>query len=560
MATKGAVTAFTKALAIDEAAHGVRVNSVSPGNIYTPLWQEAIDAAPDPARWRAEGEAAQLVGRMGTAEEAGRLCLFIAAEATFTTGRGSRHLGRRGAGLRSQGQGRGLSEQRRRKASRLLIHDSSTSEHMKLGSLSKRSCVLVLSLIVWPCASAAQTSPAAGAGGAVSKVWVADNGDGTYKNPVLHADYSDPDAVRVGDDYYMTSSSFNAAPGLPILHSKDLVNWRLVGHVFRQQPPYEVFRKTQHGGGVWAPSIRHHNGEFYIYYPDPDRGIYVVKAKDAAGPWSEPLLVKEARGWIDPCPLWDEDGNAYLVSATAASRSGIKSILVVSRMSADGTKLLDDPVIVFDGHEKHPTVEGPKFYKRNGYYYIFAPAGGVEQGWQLVLRSKNVYGPYEEKIVLAQGKTKINGPHQGAWVETQTGESWFLHFQDKGPYGRIVHLQPVRWVNDWPVMGADADGDGTGEPVLKFKKPNVGKSYPTQTPPESDEFDSTRLGLAVAVVRQPADELDVFGRASRLPASAERAAARGLQKFLGRAEHPRAEVPRARVHRDDESHLHRAPR
>ena len=366
---------------------------------------------------------------------------------------------------------------------------------MKLRILSKRSCVLVLSLIVWPCAGAAQTAPAAGAGGAVSKVWVADNGDGTYKNPVLHADYSDPDAVRVGDDNYMTSSSFNAAPGLPILHSKDLVNWRLVGHVFRQQPPYDVFGKTQHGGGVWAPSIRYHNGEFYIYYPDPDRGIYVVKAKDAAGPWSEPLLVKEARGWIDPCPLWDEDGNAYLVSATAASRSGIKSILVVSRMSADGTKLLDDPVIVFDGHEKHPTVEGPKFYKRNGYYYIFAPAGGVEQGWQLVLRSKNVYGPYEEKIVLAQGKTKINGPHQGAWVETQTGESWFLHFQDKGPYGRIVHLQPVRWVNDWPVMGADADGDGTGEPVLKFKKPNVGKSYPTQTPPESDEFDSTSLGL-----------------------------------------------------------------
>ncbi|HEX6625704.1 MAG TPA: glycoside hydrolase 43 family protein [Pyrinomonadaceae bacterium] len=366
---------------------------------------------------------------------------------------------------------------------------------MKLESLSKRSCLLVLSLIVWPCASAAQTAPAAGAGGAVSKVWVADNGDGTYKNPVLHADYSDPDAVRVGDDYYMTSSSFNAAPGLPILHSKDLVNWRLVGHVFREQPPYDVFRKTQHGGGVWAPSIRHHNGEFYIYYPDPDRGIYMVKAKDAAGPWSEPLLIKEAKGWIDPCPLWDEDGNAYLVSATAASRSGIKSILVVSRMSADGTKLLDDPVIVFDGHEKHPTVEGPKFHKRNGFYYIFAPAGGVEQGWQLVLRSRNVYGPYEERIVLAQGKTKINGPHQGAWVETQTGESWFLHFQDKGPYGRIVHLQPVRWVNDWPVMGADADGDGTGEPVLKFKKPNVGKSYPTETPPESDEFDSTRLGL-----------------------------------------------------------------
>ncbi len=329
----------------------------------------------------------------------------------------------------------------------------------------------------------------------VSKVWVADNGDGTYKNPIIHADFSDPDAVRVGSDFYMTASSFNAAPGLPVLRSKDLVNWSVVGYALARQPPYDVFDKPQHGNGVWAPAIRHHAGEFYIYYPDPDRGIYLVKAKDAAGPWSEPLLVKEAKGWIDPCPLWDDDGRAYLVTGVAASRSGVKSILVVSRMTPDGTRLLDDGVLVFDGHDRNPTVEGPKFYKRNGYYYIFAPAGGVETGWQLALRSKNVYGPYEERRVLAQGTTPVNGPHQGAWVETQTGESWFLHFQDKGAYGRVVHLQPMRWADDWPVMGADPDGDGTGEPVLKFRKPNVGRAWPAVTPPDSDEFDAPGLGL-----------------------------------------------------------------
>ncbi|MEO6391711.1 MAG: family 43 glycosylhydrolase, partial [Pyrinomonadaceae bacterium] len=212
------------------------------------------------------------------------------------------------------------------------------------------------------------------------------------------------------------------------------------------------------------------------------------------GPWSEPLLIKEAKGWIDPCPLWDDDGQAYLVSALAGSRSGIKSILVVSRMSPDGTKLLDDGVMVFDGHGHHETVEGPKFYKRNGYYYIFAPAGGVATGWQLILRSRNIYGPYEERIALAQGKTTINGPHQGGWVETQTGEAWFLHFQDQGAYGRVVHLQPMKWINDWPVMGNDPDGDGTGEPVLSFKKPNVGRSWPIATPPESDEFDQNGIG------------------------------------------------------------------
>ncbi len=329
----------------------------------------------------------------------------------------------------------------------------------------------------------------------VSKVWRADNGDGTYKNPILHADYSDPDAVRVGDDFYMTASSFNAAPGLPILHSKDLVNWRLVNYVFTRQSPFDVFVKPQHGGGVWAPSIRHHNGEFYIFYPDPDFGIYMTKTKDPAGKWSEPILIKQAKGWIDPSPLWDDDGSAYLVSAFAGSRAGIKTVLIVSKMSPDGTRLLDDGVMIYDGHDAQPTVEGPKFYKRSGFYYIFAPAGGVSTGWQLVLRSKNIYGPYDEKIVLAQGKTAINGPHQGAWVTTQTGEDWFLHFQDKGAYGRIVHLQPMTWKNDFPVIGADADGDGTGEPVLSFKKPNVGKTYPVTTPPDSDEFNLPTLGL-----------------------------------------------------------------
>ena len=328
----------------------------------------------------------------------------------------------------------------------------------------------------------------------VSKVWVADLGNGTYKNPILHADYSDPDAIRVGDDYYLTSSSFSDIPGLPILHSKDLVNWQIIGHALKKQPPFEVFDKPQHGGGVWAPAIRFHNDEFYIFYPDPDYGIYMVKTKNPAGEWEKPVLVKAGKGWIDPCPLWDDDGNAYLVSAFAGSRAGFKSVIIVSKMSVDGTKLLDDGVMVFDGHDKHPTIEGPKFYKRNGYYYIFAPAGGVPTGWELILRSKNIYGPYEEKIVLAQGKSPINGPHQGAWVTTQTGEDWFLHFQDRGAYGRIVHLQPMKWVNDFPVIGVDAEGDGTGEPVLTYKKPNVGKTYPIETPPESDEFNASTLG------------------------------------------------------------------
>lgn len=358
---------------------------------------------------------------------------------------------------------------------------------IKPRSVNQFTLTIALVVSCFPCFGQSRQRPGA--------IYVPDNGNGTYKNPIIYADYSDPDAIRVGDDFYLTASSFNAVPGLPILHSKDLINWRIIGHVFEQQIPRGVFEKPQHGKGVWAPAIRYHNGYFYIFYPDPDYGIYMVKTRNPAGPWSAPLLIKSAKGWIDPCPFWDDDGNAYLVHAWANSRSGIKSILTINKMSSDGTKILDEGKTVFDGRTNHPTIEGPKLYKRNGYYYIFAPAGGVPIGWQTVLRSKNIYGPYEDKIVMDQGSTQINGPHQGAWIELKSGESWFIHFQDKGAYGRIVHLQPMKWVNNWPVIGSDKDGDGKGEPVTSYRKPNVGRRSPIQLPQTDDDFQTKELGL-----------------------------------------------------------------
>ena len=328
-----------------------------------------------------------------------------------------------------------------------------------------------------------------------NSVWIPDNGDGTYRNPVIFADYSDPDVVRVGDDFYMVASSFNCSPGMPVLHSRDLVNWKIIGHVFEKQQPDSVFNTPQHGKGCWAPSIRYYQGYFWVYYGDPDFGIYMTKSENPEGPWDPLYLVKKAKGWIDPCPFWDEDGKAYLVHAWAKSRVGFNSVLTLNRMSPDGKKILDEGTMIFDGHADHPTIEGPKFYKRNGYYYIFAPAGGVKPGWQTILRSKDIFGPYEDKIALEQGSTNINGPHQGGWVELTSGESWFVHFQDCGAYGRIVHLQPVFWDNDWPKMGLDKDGNGIGEPVDSYKKPGVGRSYPVQTPQTSDEFENEKLGL-----------------------------------------------------------------
>ena len=329
-----------------------------------------------------------------------------------------------------------------------------------------------------------------------SEVWVADKGDGTYVNPVLHADYSDPDVCAVDGHYYMTASSFNCTPGLPILHSEDLVNWEMINYAIKDVEPLDFFSKPQHGKGVWAPSIRYHNGEFYIYWGDPDFGIFMVKTKDIYGEWDKPVLVKAGKGMIDPCPLWDDDGKVYLAHAWAGSRAKFNSVITVCEMNSEGTAIVSNPVLAFDGNDgTNHTIEGAKFYKHNGYYYIFAPAGGVATGWQLVLRSKNVFGPYESRIVMSQGKTDINGPHQGAWVDTHSGEAWFLHFQDKEAYGRVLHLNPMEWKSDWPVIGVDADGDGCGEPVHEYRKPNIGKTVGVVTPAESDEFNSTELGL-----------------------------------------------------------------
>lgn len=323
-----------------------------------------------------------------------------------------------------------------------------------------------------------------------AQVWKADTGDGYYRNPILYADYSDPDVCRVGNDFYMTASSFNAVPGLQILHSNDLVHWEIIGAALPETlPGTENIEAPQYGGCVWAPSIRHHDGTFYIYYGDPDRGIYMLHTKDIQGLWSEPVLVKAGKGLIDPCPLWDNDGRVYLVHAFAGSRAGLKSVLALMELSPDGSKVLRDSKIIYDGHKDNPTIEGPKFYKRNGYYYIFAPAGGVKQGWQLAMRSRNAYGPYETKIVLEQGETAVNGPHQGAWVDTEAGEDWFIHFQDAGVYGRIVHLQPMSWESDWPVIGR------YGTPVAKHKKPIVTAPVKPCYIAESDEFDSPSLGL-----------------------------------------------------------------
>jgi beta-xylosidase len=371
---------------------------------------------------------------------------------------------------------------------------------------ARRFAQILAALLALPCSAHSQ---------AVDGRWFPNQGDGTYVNPVLAGDYSDPDVVRVGDDFYLTASSFVNAPGLPILHSRDLVNWTIIGHALPKLPPEAHFRTQRRGGGVWAPAIRHHDGRFLIYYADPDFGIFRVTATDPRGPWSPPQLVDATKGAIDPAPFWDDDGRGWLVHAYARSRAGKANVIVLKRLDGDGAKTLGAGTTIVDGEAMPPvmtslgarpwqTTEGPKLYKRDSWYYVFAPSGSVKGGWQGVFRSRRIEGPYEGRNVIDQGKTEVNGPHQGAWVTTASGEDWFLHFQDRDSLGRIVHLQPMRWHDGWPVIGADPDGDGLGEPVDRHRKPKLSEQ-PRTAPVADDEFDDA-ISLAWQWNSNPDDD------------------------------------------------------
>lgn len=311
-----------------------------------------------------------------------------------------------------------------------------------------------------------------------------------YKNPILYADYSDPDVIRVGEDYYMVASSFTYLPGVPLLHSRDLVHWEIINYCVPALP-FEKYDRPSHGSGTWAPSIRFHGGMFYVFVPLPDEGILVARSADPYGQFELNLLCRFL-GWEDPCPLWDDDGRAYMVFAYAKSRAGIRDRLSVVEIDPDCRRLIGEPRLVFQDVRRAPGIEGAKFYKHDGWYMILAPAGGVAEGWQSALRSRDVWGPYEYRVVMRQGSTAVNGPHQGGWVTSCDGRDWFVHFQDVGALGRITHLQPMTFKDGWPIIGADA-GNGVGEPVPEWTMPSEG--CPEYRIAQSDVFDKGRPGL-----------------------------------------------------------------
>ncbi|QEC74389.1 glycosyl hydrolase 43 family protein [Arachidicoccus ginsenosidivorans] len=331
-----------------------------------------------------------------------------------------------------------------------------------------------------------------------TRVWSADNGDGTYKNPILWGDWPDPDIIRVGDDFYMVSTSMHYVPGCPIITSKDLVNWQMAGYAvdhYREDPRYNLKGGEMYLRGSWAATIRHHNGLFYVGFCTPNWGkekghFSMCTAKDIKGPWKRTIFPEYL---YDPGLFFDDNGKVYVAHGQGK--------LYVTELASDALSVIGKPRLIWDKSIAVPKgstapkggygMEGSHVYKVNGYYYITCPAGGT-QGWQMCLRSKSIYGPYESKVICQdESSYPGNGLHQGGMVQLKDGSWWFMIMQDRGPIGRVPNLVPVVWKDGWPMLGKDGNSKG----VTRYPKPITRKHAAISLPATSDEFSSPKLGL-----------------------------------------------------------------
>lgn len=312
-----------------------------------------------------------------------------------------------------------------------------------------------------------------------------------YLNPVIHSDFTAPDVVRAGSGFFMVASSANLVPSVPVYYSENLVEWRLVNYVL-PEIPFGEYKSVRHAKGAGSPSIRCHNGKFYCLVPFVEYGIFVSETENPFGEWSPLRPLIEREGLKDPCPVWS-NGRCFVVFAFDKTLSGVDSQLGVFEANEDLTAASDKFTLIYDGHNMAPQLETPKIYRHGKYFYILASAGGLKSGWQVELRSPDVFGPYESRIILTQGETEINGPRSGALVDVDgSGEKWaFLHTQSKGGFGNVLHLQPAVWLGDWVLCGKIRDEKLPAAPAAEADYPVDVKTDFGLNP--SDEFDEERI-------------------------------------------------------------------
>jgi len=317
-----------------------------------------------------------------------------------------------------------------------------------------------------------------------------DQGDGTYRNPVLPSDYSDTDCIRVGADYYAVSSTFQFSPGFVVLQSKDLVNWSIIGHVVSDigviSPELKSTGMNRYGKGIWAGAIRYHDNKFWVYFCTPDEGYFMSTATNPAGPW-EPLhkMASFSGGWDDCCPFWDDDGQGYFVGTNF--KDGYK--IHLWKLTPDGRDIVPESDQVI--HQSKGS-EANKLYKINGtYYHFYSENHGSEGRVMMMERSKNIFGPYTESKQLSYAEKQFHEPNQGGLVQTEKGDWYFLTHHGHGDWeGRCMSLVPVTWIDGWPIIG-QPDDKGIGHFVWSGRMPVSGT--PVVTPQSSDDFSSTNL-------------------------------------------------------------------
>jgi len=303
-----------------------------------------------------------------------------------------------------------------------------------------------------------------------------DQHNGMFNNPVLPADYSDLDAIRVGDDFYAISSTMQFSPGMVVLHSKDLVNWEVIGHVAddltRISPNLNWDKMNCYGRGIWAGSIRYYKNRFWVYFGTPDDGFFTSSASNAAGPWEPIHQLWKVSGWDDCCSFCDDDGQLYFVATnfTKDPANNKKYNIHLFRMAADGKSLImsSDRII----HQSNGS-EANKLYKINQLYYHFFSEVKSEGRVMMMERSGSLEGPWEIKQLNHVNKVIDKEPNQGGLIQLSNNEFWFLTHHGTGEWeGRAASLLPVYWIDGWPIIGT-VGADGIGNMVWQAKKPII---------------------------------------------------------------------------------------
>jgi beta-xylosidase len=338
-----------------------------------------------------------------------------------------------------------------------------------------------------------------------------DQGDGTYINPILNADYPDSDVVRHGDKFYMISSKQHMSPGMIILESYDMVNWKIINHVYNKitwGDEYNWDKMKGYKRGVWAGDLAYHDGTWYCYVIDPSHGLFVTTTDNIYEKWSVPKkMISQKKVGDDPSVFWDDDNKeAWLIANIGRSRTKedkdkylFKN--AIFKMSWDGMSLEDKGTVFYKG----TGAEASKIYKINNQWFIFlsewstTPDGQKEDRKQIALRSKtnSIYGPYDRKVLLEKGNGFERSCSQGSLNQAPDGSWWYYHqlIQNaEDPFqGRPQCLQPVEWIAGWPIIGKDIDNDGIGEPLRRYKMPNI-KAPEKLEIQTSDYFSSIELG------------------------------------------------------------------